>query len=366
MNYFSTSELTISITPCVVSGLRDIDLFNLPFGKQFSDHMLEADYENGVWKNVVIRPYQPLSISPALSALHYGQSIFEGLKAYRSINDTISIFRIHESHRRFNRSAERMKMPSIPEALFIEGIRQLVVLDSCWVPSYPDHSLYIRPLMFATDEALGVKPSDTYKFVVILSPSGPYYNAPLKIAVEHYYVRASTGGTGYAKVAGNYGSSMLATANAKHEGYDQVLWMDAIDHRFVQEMGLMNFFFIRDRVAITPSLEEGTILGGITRDSCIILLNEMGYKVEERHLPIREILDAYRSGRPIELFGTGTAATISLIGKLRYQDTIMEFPVDRWTVAPALRKRLMDLREGKCEDKYNWLYPVQPVNVPIL
>lgn len=345
----------ISIIQTAVSRLSEMNLYNLPFGKHFSDHMLEADYIDGKWINIQIRPYQPVCFNPALHALHYGQAIFEGIKAYANANGKASIFRLQESYNRFNQSALRLQMPPIEKQIFIEGIRQLVSLDNSWIPQYEDHSLYIRPFMFSTDDCLGVKPSENYKFMTILSPSGPYYSTPLKILVEEHYVRASPGGVGQAKVAGNYGSSMLAASRAKAEGYDQVLWMDAFEHKYVQEMGLMNFFFIRKGIAITPNLDEGTILKGITRDSCLTLLREMGYRIEERPLSIDEIAEAYNKKDDIELFGTGTAATISPIGTLRYRDLTMQFNVDQWRVAPDLKKSLMDIRKGITEDRHNWL-----------
>lgn len=352
------AAMDILITKAETSKLHDLDPDNLPFGRYFSDHMLEADYENGEWKNVEIKPYQPLLLSPSLAALHYGQAIFEGIKAYKDRQGNASIFRPHENYRRFNISAARMQMPSVPEDLFIDGMRQLIAIDKDWIPTREDHSLYIRPFAFSTDEVIGVKPSETYKFIIILSPSGPYYSAPMRIYVEENYVRAVPGGVGFAKAAGNYGSSMLATAEAKKKGYDQVLWMDAIEHKYVQEIGTMNVFFVIGNRAITPGLEQGTILDGVTRASTMTLLNEMGFKVEERPLSIDEIMEAYKSGVLYEVFGTGTAATISLIKELRYKDFVMKFDVDKWKTAPLLKKWLTDIREGRREDKYGWMWKI--------
>lgn len=353
-----TEAMDITIRKAETSKLNDLNLENLPFGKYFSDHMLEADYENGEWKNVEIKPYQPLLLNPSLSALHYGQAIFEGIKAYKDQEGNAYIFRPYDNFKRFNISAERMQMPSVPEEIFMEGMKKLVALDKNWIPSKHDHSLYIRPFMFSSDELIGVRPSDTYKFMIILSPTGPYYSAPMRIYVEEKYVRASPGGVGYAKAAGNYGASMYATAQAKKLGFDQVLWMDAINHKNVQECGTMNVFFIIGNKAITPGLEEGTILDGVTRQSSIELLKEMGFVVEERNLSIDEIIDAYKEGQLKEVFGTGTAATISLIKELRYKDFDMKFDVDKWEAAPRLKAWLTDIREGKREDKYNWMYSI--------
>lgn len=353
-----TAAMDISITKAERSKLQDLSLENLPFGKYFTDHMLEADYENGEWKNVEIKPYQPLLLSPSLAALHYGQAIFEGIKAYKDADGNAYISRPHDNFTRFNISAERMQMPQVPEELFMEGMRQLVALDKSWIPFKEDHSLYIRPFMFSSDELIGVRPSDNYKFMIIMSPTGPYYSAPMRIYVEEKYVRAVPGGVGYAKAAGNYGAAMYPTAEAKKRGYDQVLWMDAFEHKYVQECGTMNVFFIIGNTAITPDLNQGTILGGVTRNSVIVLLREMGFNVEERDLSIDDIIHAYKAGLLYEVFGTGTAATISFIKELRYKDFEMKFDVDKWQTAPMLKKWLADIREGRREDKYNWMYKV--------
>jgi branched-chain amino acid aminotransferase len=353
-----TGTMDIPVTKVERSKLNDIPLENIPFGKYFTDHMLEADYENGEWKNVEIKPYQPLLLSPSCAALHYGQSIFEGIKAYKNTKGEAFIFRPKDNFRRFNISAERMQMPAIPEEIFIEGMRKLVELDKNWIPAKADHSLYIRPFMFASDEVIGVKSSDTYKFIILLSPTGPYYAAPMRIYVEEKYVRAVAGGVGYAKNAGNYGAVMLPTAEAKKKGYDQVLWTDALEHKYVQEIGTMNVFFIIGNKAITPGLEQGTILDGVTRNSTIVLLKEMGYTVEERDLSIDEIMNAYKAGLLYEVFGTGTAATVSIIKELRYKDFVMIFNVDKLKVTPEIKRRITAIREGKEADNYGWMYKV--------
>ncbi|MEJ7737077.1 MAG: branched-chain amino acid aminotransferase [Chitinophagaceae bacterium] len=349
----------INVTKVERSKLHDISLQNIPFGKYFTDHILEADYENGEWKMPEIKPYQPLILSPSLAALHYGQAVFEGIKAYKDSRGNAAIFRPYENYKRFNISAERMQMPPVPEEIFMEGMRQLVHLDKNWIPERDDHSLYIRPFMFSSDEMIGVKPSDNYKFMIILSPTGPYYAAPMRIYVEENYTRAAPGGIGFAKAAGNYGASMLATAEAKRKGYDQILWTDAFNHKYVQEIGTMNVFFVIDNTAVTPDLENGTILAGVTRDSAIVILKEMGLDVEERALSIDEIVDAYKSGVLCEVFGTGTAATISQIKELCYRNFDMHFNMDKCNVSNEVKKRLNDIRGGRTEDRYNWMWKVQ-------
>lgn len=348
----------IKITRAHHSKLEDLNLENIPFGKYFTDHMLEADYIDGEWKNVEIKPYQPLMMAPSLAALHYGQAIFEGIKAYKNDQGEAFIFRPHDNFKRFNQSAERMEMPAVPEDIFMNGMQLLVDLERNWIPQMTDHSLYIRPFMFSTDEMIGVRPSETYKFMIILSPTGPYYNMPMRIYVEEQYVRAVPGGSGYAKAAGNYGAAMYPTAQAKKNGYDQVLWTDAFEHKYVQECGTMNVFFMIGDVIVTPDLHSGTILAGVTRDSVMKVLKDMGYKVEERALSIDEIITAHKSGLLKEVFGTGTAATISFIKELRYEEYTMHFDVDQWNVAPEVKNRMNNIRYGKTQDTHCWMMKV--------
>lgn len=353
-----TAILDIQVTKAETSKLKDLTLENIPFGKYYTDHMLEADYENGEWKNVEIKPYQPLLLEPSTAALHYGQAIFEGIKAYKDESGNAFIFRPFDNFQRFNISAERMQMPTVPEDIFMEGMRMLVELDKNWIPSMADHSLYIRPFMFSSDPIIGVKPSDTYKFMILLSPTGPYYNTPMKIYVEEKYTRAAPGGVGFSKNAGNYGASMLATALAKKAGYDQVLWTDAFEHKYLQEVGTMNVFFIVGDTAITPSLDQGTILAGITRDSAITVLQEMGLTIVERRITIDELIEFHKAGSLREVFGTGTAATISLIKELRYQEYVMQFDTNSWQIAPELKTRLNDIRYSRVADTHGWMYKI--------
>lgn len=353
-----TAVLDINITKATSSKLDQISWDSIPFGKFFTDHMLEVDYENGEWKNVEIKPYQSLSLDPSTAALHYGQAIFEGVKAYKLADGSISIFRPIDNFTRFNISAARMQMPSIPEEIFMEGMRRLIELDSKWIPDREDYSLYIRPFMFATENTLGVKPSSTYKFMILLNPTGPYYSKPMRIYVEEHFVRAAPGGIGYAKAAGNYGASMLPTEEAKQKGYDQVLWTDASEHKYVQEIGTMNVFFVIGKKAITPSLQQGTILNGITRNSALTLLAEMGLEVEEKQISIDELVHAYEQGQLKEVFGTGTAATISVIQELRYKDFVMEFDPKTCNVSTELKQKLNDIRYGKSADTHGWLFKI--------
>jgi branched-chain amino acid aminotransferase len=335
--------------------LKKFDPANFSFGKSFTNYMLEADYINGEWQNAVIKQYAPLSLDPSSAVLHYGQTIFEGIKAFKNDKGDVAIFRPDQNFIRFNTSAERMQMPTVPSWLFMDGIQQLVALDKEWIPNAPDSSLYIRPFMIATDPFLGVRPSQTYKFMIILGPAGPYYSTPMKIFIEQKYTRATPGGVGFAKNGGNYGASLYPVSLAQQKGFDQVLWTDAIEHKYVEEVGMMNVMFVIDGKVITPSVERGTVLKGVTRASSIILLREMGYEVEERNLAVSEIVEAHKKGLFQEVFGVGTAAVVSYISQLAHGDYVMDFDVNALKVGPALKKHLDDIRMGNIVDKHGWL-----------
>lgn len=350
-----SDTLTIKVTKTGTSRLSQVELKNIHFGHVFTDHMLVAEYADGNWQSVEIKPYQHLSFAPSLAAIHYGQSIFEGIKAYVNNNGEAVIFRPDENFKRFNKSALRMEMPEVPEEIFLGGLKQLIQLDKDWIPSMENHSLYIRPFMFATDEFIGVRPSSTYKFIIILSPTGPYYDKPMRIAVEEKYTRAAPGGVGEAKNAGNYGGSLKPAQDAIRNGYDQVLWTDAFEHKWLQEVGTMNVFFAFKDKVVTPSLEEGTILDGVTRKSAVVVLKEMGLKVEERKISIDELIQAYDAGDFVEAFGTGTAATISRIKALSYKGKNMEFDLDKADVSKELALRLNNIRTGVTADEHGWI-----------
>ncbi|MBL7767152.1 MAG: branched-chain amino acid aminotransferase [Chitinophagaceae bacterium] len=338
---------------------NQVDASNIQFGKTYSDHMLVAEYENGEWKQPEIVPYENISMSPATTFIHYGQSIFEGIKAYKNEAGEVSIFRPHDNWKRFNISAERMAMPDVPEDIFINGMKALIELDKDWVPTSEGCSLYIRPFMFATDEFIGVKPAEKFKFMIITSPAGAYYNKPTKIYVQNKYVRAFPGGIGFTKAAGNYGASMLPTLETRKLGYDQILWTDGVDHKYVQEIGTMNVFFVLGDKVITPDLSGGCILAGVTRDSAIKLLKEHGYTVEERPLTIDEIRDSFYKNELMEAFGTGTAAVIAPISELYYDGLTMNLPpVENWKIANWLKNELAGIRYGRIEDRHHWMFKV--------
>lgn len=357
--FMSVSTLDIKVTKVAKSRIAELDQSNIQFGKLYSDHMLVAEYEDGAWKSAEIKPFENLSLSPATTFMHYGQAIFEGVKAYKDPEGNPMIFRPYDNMKRMNRSAHRMAMPDVPEELFIDGLRQLIDIDRDWIPTAPDSSLYIRPFMIAVDEFVGVKPAEKFLFIIITSPAGPYYANPVSIFVQDQYVRAFPGGIGFTKAAGNYGMSMYPTMQIRKMGYDQILWTDGFEHKYVQEIGTMNFFVVIGDKAITPDLKGDTILEGVTRDSVIALLREKGVTVEERPISIDEIAEAYKAGQLKEAFGTGTAASIAPIAKLTYHDMLMELPpMTEWKIMNELKKGLSDIRYGLVPDTHDWMLKV--------
>lgn len=354
----TVSAMDIKINKTPQSRISQLNHSDIQFGKLYADHMLVAHYENGAWGQCEIVPFDNLSLSPATTFMHYGQAIFEGVKAYKQADGSAAIFRPQDNWRRMNRSAHRMAMPDVPEEIFVEGMRTLVELDRDWIPSAEGTSLYLRPFMIATDEFIGVKPAEKFTFLIITSPAGPYYAKPVSIYIQDQYVRAFPGGIGFTKAAGNYGASMFPTMEIRNMGYDQILWTDGYEHKYVQEIGTMNVFFVIGDTVITPELGE-TILEGVTRDSVITVLREKGVKVEERPLSIDEITDAYNNGQLKEAFGTGTAASISAIAKLTYEGTEMELPpVENWETVNWLKQELSDIRYGRKTDNHGWLHTV--------
>lgn len=337
----SVSSAEISIRKVEKSRISEIDPADIHFGINYSDHMLIAYYENGEWQQPEIMPFHNLSFSPATTFFHYGQAIFEGVKAYKDPQGNPIIFRPYDNWKRMNRSAERMAMPDVPEEIFIEGMRTLIYLDRDWVPVGGESSLYIRPFMLAIDEFIGVRPAEKFMFIIITSPAGPYYNHPVFIYVQDKFVRAFPGGIGFTKAAGNYGMSMYPTMQIKKMGYDQILWTDGFEHKYVQEIGTMNVFFVIGDKVLTPDITQDTILEGVTRDSVITLLREKGITVEERPINIDEIEEAHKNGQLKEAFGTGTAASIAPICALTYHDDKMLLPpVENWEIANWLKQEL--------------------------
>ena len=353
-----TDTIAVRIQPTTASRLPELDFDHLEFGKAFADHMFVADYRDGEWHDAQILPYGEMSVSPANSALHYGQAIFEGMKAYHQQDGGVALFRPLDNWARLNASAERMCMPALPEEIFMAGLTQLIQLDSGWVPTAPGSSLYIRPFMFATDGFIGVRPSDTYRFMIFTCPVGLYYNKPLRVRFEQKYVRSAEGGAGFAKAAGNYGGAMMPSKLAQEEGYHQLLWTDASEHQYVEESGTMNVVFIIDGRLVTPALSS-SILDGITRRSVLQMARDMGVPVEERRVSSLEIMKALDAGLLQEAFGVGTAATIAPIATIGFEGQDYHLPA---TGANALSRRLgaaLDaIRTGQTADSHGWMVRV--------
>lgn len=337
------------------SQLNQVDWDNLEFGKTFSDHMFIMDYENGKWVNGKIIPFQPIPMHPAMSAVHYGQSIFEGLKAYKSKSGQVNIFRPKLNAQRFAESAKRMCMPEVPESIFLEAIRSLIELDQNWVPAKDGYSLYIRPFMFATDHFVGIKPSETYKFMILTSPVGVYYSEPVRVKIEEFYTRAAAGGVGRAKAAGNYGAALYPAKQCQLEGFHQLIWTDALEHKYIEESGTMNIVFQIGGKLITPSEDSDTILRGITKRSLIELATEWGVEVEERRVSVEEIVSASRNGTLEDAFGAGTAATIAQVDVIGYRDELLKLPpIETRVLSNRIKAYLNALKYGTIEDSHGW------------
>ncbi len=350
--------LTFPVQKATQSRLPQVDFANLGFGKYYSDHMFIVEYGDGKWHSPRIAPYGDLSLSPATSALHYGQAVFEGLKAYKNDAGETLVFRPEANAQRLNASAERLAMPALPEEYFITGLQQLLVIDKDWIPAASGHSLYIRPFMFAADAYTGVRPSETYYFIIFTCPVGVYYNKPVRVKVETDFTRASKGGTGFAKAAGNYAASLLPAALAQKAGYDQLLWTDGTTHEYFEESGTMNVMFVMDGKLITPATSD-SILKGITRDSIVKLARQMGISVEERPVSVKEVMEAAKNGTLQEAFGVGTAATIAPIAVIGYEGIDYTLPpVENRTVAPRFHQALDDIKTGKVADTFGWIMKI--------
>lgn len=351
-------EFNIVVNKTTKSRLPQVDFSNLPFGRIFSDHMFVADYANGQWETASIQPYGDMQMSPATACLHYAQAIFEGMKCNRDTHsEDILLFRPEQNARRFNRSAERMCMPHVPEELFIEGIAALMKLDREWVPKAKDSSLYIRPTMIATDPFIGVRPSATYRFFIITCPVGAYYSKPLKVKVAEQYIRAAQGGTGAAKCAGNYAGSLYPAHLAQQQGFDQMLWLDAKNFEYIEESGTMNVFFMMDNVLYTPEL-TGTILDGITRDSVMQMYRDRGVQVVEKRIKIAEVIAALQEGRLQEAFGAGTAVTLTPIAEIGYKGQVYQVPTPENALSTQVKKELEDIKRGVSSDSHGWIVRV--------
>jgi branched-chain amino acid aminotransferase len=348
-------SLKIDVQKVKRSRLPETDLSNLPFGKVYTDHMFMADFNGGEWKNLRIVPFGKIMVSPATPAIHYGQSIFEGLKAHTSPEGDVLVFRPKDNARRMNISAERMCMPSVPEELFMEALIELLSLDRAWIPASKGASLYVRPFLFSADEYIGIRPSVSFTFMIILSPVGFYYSSPVKVKIETRYTRAPQGGTGYAKAGGNYGGAIYPAKLAQDNGYDQLIWTDGKSHQYIEESGTMNVMFMLDDKLVTPALSD-SILAGITRDSILQLARSWGISVEERKVSVQEIVSGLENGKLKEAFGAGTAATIARIEMIGFEGKNYPLPHgDRGDFSARVHEALDGIKHGIQPDPFGWV-----------
>ncbi|MCK0131991.1 branched-chain amino acid aminotransferase [Flavobacteriaceae bacterium F08102] len=354
----STAITPIDIKKTQTSRLSNVDFGNLPFGQIFSDHMMVCDFKNGKWENPKIVPYEPISLAPSAKIFHYGQSVFEGLKAYKDKEGKIWLFRPLENQKRINLSAERLAMPQIPENYFMEGLKALLKVDSNWIPTDDGSSLYIRPFMFATSEGFHASPADDYKFIIATSPSGAYFAGDVKVLIEQKYARSANGGVGFAKAGGNYAGQFYPTQLAKDKGFQQVIWTDDTTHEYIEEAGAMNIFVrIGDTLLTCPTSDR--ILDGITRKSLIELAKSEGINVEVRKIKVSELVEAHKNGQLKEMFGAGTAAVISPISGFGFKEETFNLPTIEESYASFLKKRMTDIQYNRTEDPFGWRYEVK-------
>lgn len=355
----TTLTTSIPVQRVSKSRLTEVDFNNLEFGKYMADHMVVVDYINGKWQEPTIVPYGDMMMSPAMLSLHYGQSVFEGMKAFYTKDNHINIFRPHKHSARFNRSLDRMVMPQVPEEVFIQCLHQLIDLDRKWIPTAEGSSLYIRPFMFAYEARLGVKVADHFKFIILNSPVAAYQAKPYRLKVEDYYVRTAEGGTGFAKCAGNYGGAFYPTQIAREEGFDQILWTDHKEHKYIDEVGMMNVMFMINGKLVTPKLTTA-ILEGVTRDTILTLAKDMGVTVEERKVSVDEIEEGLKNGSVTEAFGTGTAAVVAPIAVIRIKGHDLEIPaVTANSFQQRVKEKLNNIRMGTEPDVHGWNYIIK-------
>lgn len=339
------------------SKINTLDFDNLAFGTVFTDHMFVCEYKEGMWQTPKIQPYQAMTFEPSARVFHYGQAVFEGMKAYKDQEGNIFLFRPDENFKRINKSSARLAMPEFPERYFFEGLNNLLKLDSNWIKSGINSSLYIRPFVIATEPAISASPANEYKFIIICSPAKAYYNAPIKVLISEDYSRAADGGIGFAKAAGNYAAQFYPTSLAQKKGYQQVIWTDASTHTFLEEAGTMNIFFrINDTLITTPVNDR--ILDGITRKSVLTLCNDLGITCEVRPITVTEVKQAAKNGNLKEIFGVGTAAVISPIIGFEHSNEVFEIPTIENSYATTFKEMLLKIQHNLAEDKHGWRYEV--------
>lgn len=347
----------IEVIKTKTTKINDVDFDHLSFGKTFSDHMLECDYKDGKWQAPKVVPYVPITLDPSAKIFHYGQSIFEGMKAYKDEADNVLLFRPLDNFKRLNISAKRLAIPELPEAYFMEGLKALLKVDSDWIPKRNGSSLYIRPFVFATGKGFHASPADEYKFIICTAPSGAYFAGKVKVLIEEKYSRSANGGVGFAKAGGNYAGQFYPTQLAIEKGYQQVIWTDDNTHEYIEEAGAMNIFVrINDTLITGPTSDR--ILDGITRKSIIELAKTEGIPVEVRKITVSEVVEAAKNGTLKEMFGAGTAAVISPIAGFGYKDEDFDLPELENTYASSLKKLITDIQTNKAEDPFGWRYKV--------
>tara|TARA_B100001113_G_scaffold64108_1_gene49116 strand:- start:837 stop:1892 length:1056 start_codon:yes stop_codon:yes gene_type:complete len=350
-------DLDIQISRASKSKIDQVDFDNFSFGSVFTDHMFECDYVDGKWQNPKIVPYQSISIEPSASVFHYGQAIFEGMKAYKDSNDEVWLFRPKENVARFNKSSVRLAIPEFPEELFFDALKKLLTLEKDWVKKDEGSALYVRPFVIGNEFAIQASPSKNYKFMIICAPATPYYVGKVKVLVADKYSRAASGGVGYAKAAGNYAGQFYPTNLAKEKGFQQIIWTDSNEHKYLEEAGTMNVFFrIGDKLVTAPVTD--TILDGVTRKSIIQIARDLGIDVDVRRITIDEIKEASRNNELKEIFGTGTAAVVSEISEFEHKDELFILPEIDDSYAKKLKERLVSIQTNKCEDPHSWRYKI--------
>jgi branched-chain amino acid aminotransferase len=354
----TTQTIKIDIEKAAKTKINEVDFENLQFGSVFTDHMLECDYIDGQWQTPVIKPYAPFLLDPSARVFHYGQAIFEGMKAYKDSNDAVWLFRPDENYKRFNSSAARMAMPEVPEAIFMEGLNQVLKIDNDWIKKGKGNSLYIRPFMIATGTGVMANPSDNYKFMILLSPAKSYYSGEVKVLIAEHFSRAANGGIGAAKAAGNYAAQFYPTTLANKQGFQQVIWTDDATHTKLEEAGTMNVFFRINNTLLTAPTSE-RILDGITRKSLIDMAIKEGIDVDVRSVLVSELVEAAKNGTLQEIFGAGTAAVVNPISGFSYKEVYYELPKIEDSYAGSLKEKLTNIQNKLAEDTFGWTVQVQ-------
>ena len=350
-------EQQINITTASVSKIDALDFDHLAFGSTFTDHMFVCDYKDGKWEAPQIVPYAPMQISPAASVLHYGQAVFEGMKAFKDYNDGVWLFRPDQNAKRINKSAERLAIPTFPEELFLDGMKKLITIDKKWVKAGKGKSLYVRPFVFASEAGVQASAASEYRFMIICAPVASYYGGDVRVKIADHYSRAPQGGVGYAKAAGNYGGQFYPTQLANAEGYQQIIWTDAATHEYIEEAGTMNLFFrIGDTLITAPT--NDSILDGVTRKSILELAAHLGIKTEVRALKVSELIEAKKSGALLEIFGSGTAVVIQPIIGFGYKGTDYDVPLPEKSYAEKIKNALVDIQYNNAEDPFGWRFKV--------